>query len=86
MTIQVNLTDSLIMRSMTIESLRTETKLKSKPAVIKDRKVNFFGHINLTSIGLSNLIQEDRANVTRSRGKPKRRWIYDIKNWIVLVS
>ena len=71
---------------ITIESLRSQTNLKPISAVIKERKLKFFGHIKRSSVGLSKLILEGRANGTRNRGRPKRRWIDDINTWIGLPS
>ena len=71
---------------ITIESLRSQTKLKPISAVIKERKLKFYGHIKRSSMGLSKLILEGCANAKRNRGRPKRRWPDDIKTWTGLSS
>ena len=71
---------------VTIENLRSQTKLKPISAAIKERKLKLFDHIKRSSVGLSKWILEGRANGTRNRGRPKRRWTDDIKAWIGLPS
>ena len=69
---------------ITIESMRFQTKVKPISPAIKEAKLKFLGHIKRSSVGLSKLILEGRANGTKNQERPKRRWIDDIKTWICL--
>ena len=80
------MTSPKLQHHVTIESLRSQTKLKPISAATKERKLKLFGHIKLSSVGLSEFILEGRPNSTRNRGRPKRRWTDDIKTWIGLPS
>ena len=57
----------------TMESLQSKMKLKPTSAAIKERKLEHFGHIKRSSVGLSKSILEGRANGMRHRERPKRR-------------
>ena len=48
--------------------------------LVKKRKLQYFGHI-VRAQGLSNHLLEGRVHGQRPRGRPKRRWMDDVKDW-----
>ena len=48
--------------------------------IVKRRKLQFFGHVTRAG-NLSTHILEGRIDGRRPRGRPKRRWMDDIKEW-----
>ena len=65
-----------------IQQLKTDTGLKSLFQIIKETKIKLFVKVkeekddNITKKCLEGLVEGKR-----SRGRPKRRWTDDIKEW-----
>ena len=48
--------------------------------IVRERKLKYFGHV-VRAQNLSTHILEGKMNGRRPRGRPRRRWIDDIKEW-----
>ena len=48
--------------------------------LVKDRKLRWFGHVSRTS-GLAKTILQGTVKRKRKRGRPKKRWEDNIKEW-----
>jgi hypothetical protein len=60
-----------------LEEMETERELM---ATIRKRKLQFFGHV-IRARNLCTHILEGRVHGKRSRGRQRRRWSDDIKDW-----
>ena len=60
-----------------LEELRTSRQLVS---AVKKRKLQYFGHITRAQ-NLSTHLLDGRLHGQRPRGRPKRRWLDDVKEW-----
>ena len=72
-----------LMDKVKIEDLRIRTKFNPLMNIIKLKKFQLFSKIKSgnSSKNLSKICLEGMVEGKRSRGKPKRRWIEDIKEW-----
>ena len=50
-------------------------------SVAKKRKLIWFGHVVKAKGTLANTILQGTVEGTRKRGRPKRIWMDDIKDW-----
>lgn len=64
-----------------IDFLRSKTKINAIEQEIKSRKLRLFGHLKRQETGLAKICIEGNINGKRQRGKPKRRWRDDIREW-----
>ena len=52
--------------------------------IVKKRKLRWFGHVSMSS-GLANTILQCKVNGKRRRGRQKKRWEDNIKEWTGMV-
>ena len=57
------------------------TKLNSLFNIIKENKVDFYKRVKASTTGLAKLCLEGLVEGKRSKGRPKRRWVDDLKEW-----
>ena len=50
-------------------------------SIAKKRKLRWFGHVTRAKGTLANIILQGTVDGSRKRGRPKRIWIDDIKDW-----
>ena len=65
---------------VSIQTLRSKTKIPDITALIKSRKLKYFGHIKRSNLPVKHVF-EGMVQGTRKRGAPKRRWRKDIFEW-----
>ena len=87
---KVNLFQNKIMRliankrqinKVSIEKLVEMTNHTSLIRKIKTQKIKFFQKVKNLEKGVSKVCVEGFCPGKRSRGRPRRRWIEDIKEW-----
>ena len=67
-----------IVRELVTQHLGRHDSLLS---VAKKRKLRWFGHVVRAEATLANTILQGTVEGTRKRGRPKRVWMDEIKNW-----
>ena len=72
------MTSHTLLDKVTITTLRQATGLQP---IVSCLKLKLFGHIRRSSTGLVKVCVEGMIQGKRSRGRPRRRWIDDIKSW-----
>ena len=75
------LTDNNKLDKVTIEKLNEMTNLKNLFEMIKNDKESLFYKTKISVKGVSKLCLEGLVEGKRSRGRPKRRWTDDLKEW-----
>ncbi len=69
-----------LIERVSIQSLRSKTKLPCIEKKIKTRKLKYFGHVKRSRLPIKHVF-EGMVQGTRRRGAPKRRWRKDIQEW-----
>ena len=64
-----------------IRTLFELTKLKPMKEEIRTRKMKWFGHMKRSNLPVRTTV-EGHIEGKRSRGRPRRRWIDDIAEWV----
>ena len=89
---KMNVFNNDIMRWMTnhrrldkvkIVELRNKTKLEPVMNIIHRRKLTWYGHFKRSSLPIKVLVEGNIEGV-RKKGRPRRRWRDDIKDWTQL--
>ena len=75
-----------VLDKMRIEELQRQTGLDPLICVIKSRVLKLFGHIKRSEQGLSRACLEGNTPGKRSRGRPKMRWIDNVRKWSGLTT
>ncbi len=60
--------------------MKLDGRMQSLLNVVKKRKIKWFGHV-ARSKGMKNTIMFGMVEGCRQRGRPKRQWVDDIKEW-----
>ncbi|CAH1240999.1 Hypp6277 [Branchiostoma lanceolatum] len=55
--------------------------LDSFLSLVKKKKLQWFGHVSRAKGTLANTILQGKAEGARPRGRPRRSWISDLKEW-----
>ena len=63
------------------EIKRRYGKLESLLNIIKIRKLTWYGHVIRDKGTMTNTIMQGKVEGERSRGRPKRMYVDDIKEW-----
>ena len=50
--------------------------------IVKKSKLRWFGHVMRAKVMMVNTILHGKVEGKRSRGRPARRWLDDVKEWI----
>ena len=71
-----------VMDKISIETLKEMTGIKSIFEIIKGNKINLFKKAEAKLGGTLKACVEGVVQGKRSRGKPKKRWLDDIRTWL----
>ena len=66
---------------VSINSLEKLTRMPSLFQLIKDRKIQLFKTTKESVQGLAKVCFEGKIEGKRSRGRPRRKWVDDLKDW-----
>ncbi len=75
-----------LLDKMRIEDLQKLTGLKPLTNIVKSRVLKHFGHIKRSKLGLSKICLEGKIQGKRSVGKPRQRWLDNVKKWSGLTT
>ena len=74
--------DKTVMQKMPIQNLKEKTGFKDIFQIIKSSKINLFNKCSNHPGSTLKACVEGAVEGKRSRGRPKKRWLDDIKAWL----
>ena len=75
------MTNHRLIDHVKIEDLLKTTNLNPIISTIKSKVLKLFGHIKRSEVGLSKICLEGIVEGKRNKGRPKKRWQYNILTW-----
>ena len=75
------MTKTRIVDKISVERLVQMTKLTSLFDIVKTRKIHLLTKVKSKDQSIVKTCLEGLMERKRSRGRPQRRWLHDIKDW-----